>query len=211
MIAMFLPMDVVRANPDLPWMRRVLSKNPEFTVEDLSLELPHAIGDWDYSNLVAHLPLEYITAHQDLFDLEDVVQYHDVDIDYVLSYPGKHDWANIARFLSPSQAVALAKIAKIRYMSRKITTEEELNTYTGSRDHLARLNTVYLPIDIVRKYVHVSDAAGIFRTNVNPGISSIDVQLAMPYVEMRERREIMYNVTALILLDELEDLASLLR
>lgn len=55
-----LTMSMVRDHPDQPWDRYVISRLPDFMVEDLSLELPNAFGDWDWSLLSMVIPIDDI-------------------------------------------------------------------------------------------------------------------------------------------------------
>lgn len=51
----------IRIHNTLPWNKNYLSKNPSIRMKDvLELDLPNAIGKWDYSSLSRVLPMEDI-------------------------------------------------------------------------------------------------------------------------------------------------------
>ena len=67
LISMYIKIEEIKKNPNLPWNRYGLSHNRYITIDDmLHLELPNAIGDWNWSNIQLHLTLDQIKDNSEL-------------------------------------------------------------------------------------------------------------------------------------------------
>lgn len=87
-LSMVIPMDDIRAHPDLPWNREGLSWNKDITVEamnKLDEVLTSATGEWEWWHLPSRVPIGDIRLHPDLpWDAEGLSLNPGITVDDVV-------------------------------------------------------------------------------------------------------------------------------